>query len=167
MDAFERRTGIKREYALLGVCLFCLIIIMATSIGPIVTSTIGIIIPLQETLVILKQVNPKREEIRHMLVFWMVFGIITSLDAYSGSLIRFIPLWYTMKFFFLLWAGPLRFKAGLMLYDNVLVRIPEGWYTGQCGIESAVKRATDAVKAATESELRKDVKDALDNKKTD
>ncbi|KAM0672721.1 membrane traffic protein [Ordospora colligata] len=165
LQRLEDLTKIDKTYILLGACLFCVAIIMATPFGPIVTSTIGIVIPLQETLVILKQVNPKRDEIKHMLVFWMVFGILTSLDAYSGPILRFVPLWYTIKFFFVLWAGPLRFKAGLVLYDNILIRIPEHWYTGQCGIESAVRKATDAVKTVAENEFKK--KDAEDAKKVD
>lgn len=166
LEALEKRMNIKKEHALLGIGVFCLVIIMATSLGPLITSTVGIIIPLQETLVILKQVNPKREETRHMLVFWMVFGVLTSLDVCSGSIVGLIPLWYTIKFVFLLWAGPLKFKAGIAIYDNVLVRIPERWYSEQCGIENAVRNAADAVKTTAESELKKnDVTE--DSKKTD
>ncbi|ADM12326.1 putative membrane traffic regulatory protein [Encephalitozoon intestinalis ATCC 50506] len=166
LDAFEKRMNIRKEYALLGISFLCLVIIMTTSLGPLVTSTIGIIVPLQETLVILRQVNPKKEEGKHMLVFWMVFGILTSLDAYSTTVISLIPLWYTIKFFFLLWAGPLRFHGGIIIYDNILARIPESWYREECGIENAVRKATDAVKTVAESELSK--KDVIEsNKKTD
>ncbi|CAD27168.1 similarity to MEMBRANE PROTEIN DP1 [Encephalitozoon cuniculi GB-M1] len=166
LDAIEKRMNIRKEYALLGISFFCLVIIMATSLGPLITSTVGIIVPLQETLVILRQVNPKKDEAKHMLVFWMVFGILTSLDAYSGAIISFIPLWYTMKFFFLLWAGPLKFRGGIIIYDNILARIPEKWYREEGGIEHAVKKATDAVKTVAESEFNK--KDVIESsKKTD
>lgn len=167
LEALEKRTGVKREYSLLGLGLFFLVIIMATALGPIITSTVGIIVPLQETLVVLKQVNPKREEIRHLLVFWMVFGLLASLDAYSTPIIGLIPLWYTIKFFFLLWAGPLRFRAGLIIYDNVLAPVPEEWYSGKCGIDSAVKKATDTVKNVAESELAKDGNTSPGDKKAD
>ncbi|AFM99092.1 membrane traffic protein [Encephalitozoon hellem ATCC 50504] len=166
LDAIEKRMNIRKEYALLGISFLCLVIIMATSLGPLVTSTIGIIIPLQETLVILRQVNPKKEETKHMIVFWMIFGILSSLDAYYNTIIGFVPLWYTIKFFFLLWAGPLKFRGGIIIYDNILVRIPESWYREEGGIENAVKKATDAVKSVAENELSK--KDVIENsKKTD
>lgn len=159
MGCIERHTGIKKEYTLLAVGLVFLVVIMATSLGPVVTSLAGIVVPLQETLAILKQINPKKEEMRHMLVFWMVFGLLTALDSYSGSIVGLVPLWYIMKLAFLLWAGPLRFGAGQKIYDSVLVRIPEEWYT--CSeIDSAVKKAAEVVNKAAE-------KKSVDDKKAD
>lgn len=165
LETLERRTGIKKEYSVFLFGVFFLITIMATSLGPIITSTVGIMVPLQETLVILKQVNPKKDEMRHMLVFWMIFGLLTSFDIYSGPITSLVPLWYTIKFFLLLWIGPLKFKAGLFIYDNVIARIPEGWYTESCGIENAVKEATDAVKSVAEEEAEKEKSEI--NRKTD
>ncbi|KAK6090533.1 hypothetical protein P3W45_000630 [Vairimorpha bombi] len=146
LNKIERDFKIPKEYTLLGGVLLVIIVIMSTSLGPIITSLMGVVIPLKETLVVLKQVSPNKDEIRHLLIFWLVFGILTSLDAYSRFIVSFIPLFYTIKFFVLLYIGPYKFRGTKFIYDSFISRIPEEWYLSNNGIDSAIKQASEVVR---------------------
>ncbi|KAM0685546.1 hypothetical protein COBT_003243, partial [Conglomerata obtusa] len=102
---------LRPEYQLIAISMLILVLTLSTPLGPLLTSTFGVIIPLKETLTVLKQVDPKSKELKHLLIFWLVFGLLTALDAYSSWLVSIIPFFYTFKLFFLLWAGPFRFGA--------------------------------------------------------
>jgi receptor expression-enhancing protein 5/6 len=157
LAALERRMGVKKEYVLLTASIFFLLLILLTSLGPLITSVAGMLIPLQESLQLLKQVNPKKDETRQMLVFWVIFGMLSVLDIYSRGLVKIVPFFYALKFAFLLWIGPLKFRGALRVYDAVLVHVPETWYTDTRGIENAVKQASSAVKNMANGDLAKDV----------
>ncbi|EEQ82753.1 hypothetical protein NCER_100471 [Vairimorpha ceranae BRL01] len=144
----EKDFKIPREYSFLAAIVLVIIIIMSTCLGPILTSVIGVIIPLRETLLVLKQVNPNKEEIRHLLIFWLVFGILTSLDAYSRFIVSFIPMFYTLKFFLLLYIGPFRFKGTKIIYDSLISKVPEKWYLNDNGINTAIDQADALAKEA-------------------
>lgn len=144
----EKDFKIPREYSFLAAIVLVIIIIMSTCLGPILTSVIGVIIPLRETLLVLKQVNPNKEEIRHLLIFWLVFGILTLLDAYSRFIVSFIPMFYTLKFFLLLYIGPFRFKGTKIIYDSLISKVPEKWYLNDNGINTAIDQADALAKEA-------------------
>ncbi|WUR03026.1 protein YOP1 [Vairimorpha necatrix] len=148
LNKIERDLKIPKEYALLASVLLVIILIMSTPIGPIITSLIGVIIPLRETLLVLKQVNPNKDEIRHLLIFWVTFGLLTSLDAYSRFIVSFIPMFYTLKFFLLLYIGPSRFRGSKVVYDVIISKIPERWYINDNGINSALSKADAVAKEA-------------------
>lgn len=131
----------KREHILIAISVLSILITIATPLGPLVTSTIGIVIPLHETMYALK----KQEIKRHYIIFWMVFGILTALDAYSAWLTRMIPFFYTIKLFFLLWAGPIRFEAGEFLYTNFISKIPEKYYKFE-KMEDVIKETANATR---------------------
>ncbi|KAF9762482.1 hypothetical protein NGRA_1980 [Nosema granulosis] len=157
-EKIESKYKVKREYLLLGSILFAIVVIMSTPLGPLITSTLGILLPLRETLVVLKQVNPSKDEMKHLLVFWIIFGVLTGLDSYSGSIIRFIPLFYTIKFILLLYIGPYKFRGGKWMYDNVLSQIPEEWYVNAGGIDSALQKASEVVKDTAKDMEKKKTK---------
>lgn len=166
LQDIEARSGgvVRKEYSLILAGLLLFLLTLATPLGPLLTSTFGVIIPLKETLTILKQVNPKPEEVKHLLVFWVLFGLLTALDAYSSWLVGFIPLFYTLKFAFLAWAGPLKFKAGMFLYDNLISKIPETYYsfdTPEESIRSAAMSASEQVKNISKSEKPKEIGEAV------
>ncbi|KAM0674790.1 ER membrane protein DP1/Yop1 [Gurleya vavrai] len=145
---------LRPEYQLITISLLILILTLSTPLGPLLTSTFGVIIPLKETLTVLKQLDPKIKELKHLLIFWLIFGMLTAMDAYSSWLVRIIPFFYTFKLFFLLWIGPFRFGAGEFLYDKFISKIPESYYRFE-GAEDVIKKAaqvaTDAVKEAKEA----------------
>lgn len=145
---------IKREHFLIMIVCIIFIFTLTSTLGAIITSTFGIIIPLRDTLIILKQVNPKPEQLKHLLVFWLFFGVLSALDAYSHWLVSLIPFFYTFKLVFLLWAGPFRFNAGEILYEKVLHKVPEKYYMNE-GIEKAIKEATTAIKDKAEQLKKK------------
>jgi receptor expression-enhancing protein 5/6 len=173
LTTLERRTGIKKEYFLLGTSLAIFVLILLTPLGPLITSVAGMLVPLQESMQLLKQVSPKKDEMKQMLVFWMVFGMLSVADIYARRLVRIVPFFYALKFGFLLYIGPLKFRGAQRVYDTVLVHVPETWYTDACGIESAVQSASSAVKAVAEEGVTKEeaaeemLKAEPGNKKTD
>ncbi|KAF7684234.1 hypothetical protein TCON_0578 [Astathelohania contejeani] len=165
LEVVETKTQgkVKQEYGLMGIGAFLLLTILFTPIGPLLTSTFGILIPLKETLTVLKQVKPKTEELRHLVIFWLFFGMLTAMDAYSSFVLSFIPFFYALKFAFLCWAGPLKFKAGPILYDNVLSKIPEDWYSFNT-IESTLRDASQTASEAVKM-VRERAKDVDENMK--
>lgn len=159
----EQHTGgkVKQEYAVLIIIVLTTILTLSTPLGPLLTSTIGVIIPLKETLTVLKQINTKPNELKHFIIFWMIFGLLTALDAYSSFLTAFIPLFYTLKLGLLLFIGPLRFNGGQFIYDNFISKIPEKYYTCDAAektINEAAKVASDVVNEAKSKGLDKEIK---------
>lgn len=143
---------VKREHILLGAGVLSVVLTLGTPLGPLITSTVGVLVPLHETMACLK----KRAVQRHHVIFWMVFGLLTALDAYSYFIVRLIPFFYTIKLVALLWAGPIRFGAGEFIYENFLGKVPEQYYSFERAediINQAAKVATDAVKKGKEITL--------------
>ncbi|EQB59673.1 membrane traffic regulatory protein [Vairimorpha apis BRL 01] len=145
LQKLEHDYKIPKEYSFLSIILLVLILIMSTPIGPIITSLTGVIVPLRETLLVLKQVNPNKDETRHLLIFWLVFGLLTSLDAYSRFITSFIPLFYTIKFLVLVYIGPFRFQGTKFIYDNFISKVPQEWFVGSDGVDKAVRKAGEVV----------------------
>ncbi|KAM0677267.1 ER membrane protein DP1/Yop1 [Binucleata daphniae] len=159
---------LKPEYLLIGMFLLLLVLTLSTPLGPLLTSTFGVVIPLKETLLILKQVEPKAKELKHLLIFWLLFGMLTALDAYSSWLVSIIPFFYTFKLFFLLYVGPFRFGAGELLYEKVISKIPESYYRFEGAedvIQKAAQVAQDAVKEVKEAKDETDIKKVAGVKK--
>ncbi|EJW01595.1 hypothetical protein EDEG_00410 [Edhazardia aedis USNM 41457] len=160
---------IKQEHALLIALCLCILLTLSTPLGPLLTSTAGIIVPLKETLTCLKQVKPRASELRHLLIFWLLFGVLTALDAYSSWLVGLIPFFYTFKLVFLLWAGPLKFNASEVLYDKLISKIPEDYYKFECAeqiMARATKLASEVVKEGKEKgfkEIEKKIQPKKDN----
>lgn len=162
---------VKREYALIVIVAILLFVTVMTSIGAVVSSLFGIMIPVKETLTVLRQVKRKDEEVKHIIVFWMVFSFLTALDAYSSWITKIIPFYYVFKFVFLAWIGPLKFRGGEALYDAVISKIPEQYYaldSSSKTLDSAAKKVSDVAKKAAGEKQQVDraVEDFLSDKKT-
>ncbi|KAK1350107.1 putative TB2/DP1-like protein [Hamiltosporidium tvaerminnensis] len=137
----------KQEYSVVVAISLVVIIILSTPIGGILGSLCAVLVPMKETLTLLKQVNPKKEEFRHAVIFWLFFSFLLFLDAYLAFLLAMIPLYTILRFIFLLWIGPCKFGGTAFLYENILAKIPEKFYsydTPEDAIKSAAKVAKDA-----------------------
>lgn len=140
---------VQREHIMVAIVIALLLVAITTPVGAILTSTIGIVIPLKETLTVLRQVKRKDNEVKHIIVFWMLFSAITGIEAYVGWIIRWVPFYYAFKFAFLLWVGPLKFHGGEFVYDNFIAKIPESYYACDAPertLDSAAKKVSEAVK---------------------
>ncbi|KCZ75318.1 hypothetical protein H311_03706, partial [Anncaliia algerae PRA109] len=103
---------LRREYTLILVVLSIFMIVLFTPLSAIITSIFGLVIPFKETFTILKQKKRREDEVLHLIVFWMIFSLVTAIDAYSSFIISFIPFYHSFKFAFLCWIGPLKFRGG-------------------------------------------------------
>lgn len=150
LSQIEAKTNgkLKREYILILTVALLFILVLTTPISGLITSFFGLIIPFKETFTVLKQKKRREDEVQHLIVFWMIFSIVTALDAYSSFIIGFIPFYQGFKFVFLCWIGPLKFRAGNFIYERFLSRVPESWYSFESPdavIEAAAKKVTEAV----------------------
>lgn len=162
-DVIEQKTKLKREHQALILLILAIILILSTSIGAFVSTVIGILMPLSETLTVIK----KQQVNRHYVVFWMTFGLLTVFDSYCSFIISLIPFYYTLKLFFLVYLGTERSGGSDLFYENVISKVPEKYYRNEQFVN--MKRITGDVVSDVEKEAKKvdaqKVKDQINNAK--
>lgn len=156
----EKTNGkFKVEYQVIIMILGIIGAIAVTPIGPLLTTMVGIIIPLKETLMLLGSVNPKSDELRNYLIFWLVISFFVILDAYFPIIISFIPFYHLGKLMMLVYIAIYKKRATEMIYDSFISKIPESWYSF-----STPENLKDAAEAAKEA-LRMSKKQVEEMKK--
>lgn len=162
-DVIEQKTKLKREHQALILLIIAIILILSTPIGSFISTLVGVIMPLSETLTVLK----KPQVQRHYVVFWMTFGLMSIFDSYCSFIVKLIPFYHTFKLFFLVYLGTERSGGSDIFYENVISKVPEKYYSN--AHLGNMKKITGDVVTDVEKEARKvdaqKMKDQVNNAK--
>ncbi|EPR79181.1 YOP1 protein [Spraguea lophii 42_110] len=155
LSYIEKQTGgqVKKEQVLIGIMVI-IGLLTFTRAGCLVISIAGVIIPLRESLMVLNTVNPKINELKHLLVFWMIFSLMVIFESAFGFVIRYIPLYYLIKLVFLWYIGPLKFNGAYTIYELTLSKIPSECYMGGCKPVEAAKKIASQVEKKVENTMK-------------
>merc|ERR1711871_1934160 len=68
-------------------------------LSPILALVVGIAYPAYQTFTVIKAyVTGSDDELwKKMLAYWIGFGVIATVEAYLGSILNWIPLYYELK----------------------------------------------------------------------
>ncbi|XP_047338457.1 HVA22-like protein k [Impatiens glandulifera] len=91
MDLFASEAGLKLLLAPLGSN-----IVVRTA-----CCSVGVVLPVYSTFKAIETKNQKEKE--RWLMYWAAFGSFTVAEVFTDTLISWIPLYYHMKFAFLVW----------------------------------------------------------------
>lgn len=143
LKLIEKKTDgkVKPEYSIVAVFGLVLLTIIFTNFGSILTNVFGIIIPLKRTLAVLRQSKPNQVEVRHLLIFWICYAFLGAVSSMSGFILRFIPLYFMLKFLFLIFIGTSPNRTDFV-YENVIKFVPKNFYNTS-STEEMIKSAAD------------------------
>ena len=61
------------------------------------------------------------EDRKLWLIYWVVFGFMGSIEAFTAYLLYFIPFYYPLKLTLLLWCMSPTLKGSKQIYYNVIL----------------------------------------------
>merc|ERR1711957_580302 len=60
---------------------------------------------------------------KHMLTYWVVWGIFSFIDLFTASLLKFIPFYFIIKIVFLIWLFMPNTKGALIIYNKFISKL--------------------------------------------
>lgn len=155
LSQIEQKTKgkLRKEHSLLIIALLIILVIFSTPLGSILSSFISLLIPLRESLIVLKMVNPKVKDLKHLVIFFMVYTFFLFIDCYFSFITSFLPFYNIAKLALLLYLGPTNLNGGEFVYEKVLSKIPENLYEGQ-NVQEAMRRASEGVKKLSQEAMK-------------
>ena len=117
MNIIENRTEVNPK-VLIGGLLVALILTTTKWFSSYVTCLVGVLCP---TYMSLKAIDsPHDDDDKQYLTYWVVYGLFSIIDVFTGFLVKMIPFYYTLKLAFLIWLFMPNFRGAVVIY-NVLV----------------------------------------------
>lgn len=141
-------TKLQSEYMIIALCVTVLFIIKKTIFGGILSCLLALYIPLRESILAVNIPNPKINELRKLVVVFIVFAMFTVLECFGINSI--VPLFSILKIATLYWVSSSEDHTNLFV-ELVLKKIPQEWLHFGDRIEPAVKAAAKTVDVRKDS----------------
>lgn len=119
-ELIHEKTGIPAKYVLiaLGICVASVLI---GYLDQYVTCLVGIVFP---SICSIRALETKdAEDDKQWLTYWVVYGIFTFIDLFSGFILKYIPFYFVLKIVFLIWLFLPTFKGASVIYQKVIVKL--------------------------------------------
>ena len=119
-ELIHEKTGIPAKYVIiaLGICIASVLI---GYLDQYITCLVGIIFPSICSIRALETKDP--EDDKQWLTYWVVYGIFTFIDLFSGFILKYIPFYFVLKIVFLIWLFFPTFKGASLIYQKVIVKL--------------------------------------------
>lgn len=103
--AFERKTNIPKAYVAAGLGSLLLLIVSFNICGyaPLLTNLFGISLAFCSSYGTMRGVAPSASAVAQWMSYWMVFGVISTLEFFKGLILEFIPLYFLLKCVLFMW----------------------------------------------------------------
>jgi hypothetical protein len=93
---YKKIKNIILNYNLTTIIIFLFIFLyLLNFIGFVLSVIIGLICPIIYTHNIIK--NNNLTNIKHILIYWIIFGLLTFIEMLFYYVLKFIPFYYTIK----------------------------------------------------------------------
>jgi len=119
-ELIHKKTGIPAKYVLiaLGICIASVVI---GYLDQYITCLVGIIFP---TICSIRALESKEsDDDKQWLTYWVVYGIFSFIDLFSGFILKYIPFYFIFKILFLIWLFLPSFKGASLVYEKVIYRL--------------------------------------------
>lgn len=117
MDKIEKRTGVNPK-VLIGGLVLALVLTMTRWFSSYVTCLVGALCPTYMSLKALE--SPEEDDDTQFLTYWVVYGLFSVIDLFTGFIVKVFPLYYTIKLAFLIWLFMPNFKGATKIYKWVV-----------------------------------------------
>jgi len=129
---FEKTTHVPKAYAVLGSGSLFVILLFFNIAGPLLTNFLGWIYPAYASFKALE--TKETADDTHWLTYWVIYGLVSTLEYFSNWLTYYIPFFYILKAAFLIWLYSPQFRGAQYLYITVVrpyLRTRTNWIDDQ------------------------------------
>lgn len=119
MVLIQEKTGIPGNYVVVGL-LTSIFFVWFGFLEKFITNLVGTVYPAFWTM---KSIESKRDDDKHWLTYWVVFALFTTIDMFSGFILRFIPFYFFLKVVFLIWLFMPNSQGCNIVYHLLVVRV--------------------------------------------
>ncbi len=119
-EIIEKKTGIPGKYVII-IIIICLASIIIGYLDNYLTTFIGVVFPGIQSIRAIE--SPEEDDDKQWLTYWIVFGLFTFVDLFTGFIIKFIPFYFILKILFLVWLFLPNFNGALKIYNLVIIRL--------------------------------------------
>ena len=111
VNFLENKTQIGKKIWIYGILSFGLYMLMGMSL---VSNLIGFIYPAYMSFKSIK--TKKREDDEQWLIYWIVYSLLSFMELFIGMIFTWIPFYYHIKLFFLLWLSYDKTRGSQIIY---------------------------------------------------
>jgi len=119
-EIIHQKTGIPSKYVLisLGICVASVFI---GYLEQYITCLVGIVFP---SICSIRALETKEtDDDKQWLTYWTVYGIFTFIDLFSHFFLKYIPFYFILKIFFLIWLFLPSFKGATVIYNKIIIKL--------------------------------------------
>lgn len=120
LNQLSAQTGVPRTYLVLagGVFYFFTIFINFAGIGELLSNIVGFGIPAYSSLQALN--TPTSRDDTELLCYWIIFAYLNLIEFYSSTILYWIPFYWFIRTFFLLWLSLPQFHGAQILFNHII-----------------------------------------------
>jgi len=119
-ELIHEKTGIPAKYVLIALAI-CVASVFIGYLEQYITCLVGIIFPSICSIRALETKDP--EDDKQWLTYWVVYGIFTFIDLFSGFILKYIPFYFVLKILFLIWLFLPTFKGASLIYQKIIAKL--------------------------------------------
>ena len=109
---------VEKAYIFTAACALPVLLMYFVGIGHVIIDLIGFVYPLYASI---KAVETKdKDDDTQWLTYWIIFSIFKITEGVADFLISFIPFYFLLKAFFLVWCYHPSTKGAQQVYNAVI-----------------------------------------------
>jgi len=156
LNHLEQQTGIPKVYVAVGVSSLVLILVFFNIWASLLTNLLGFVYPAYASIQAVE--SPGKEDDTQWLTYWVVFGLFNILEYFTNLLLYWVPFYYTIKFFLVLWLTLPQFRGAIHLYHNFIRPVSvQNQQPVSTTLKDQMKRAADEIGESIKSKSSDDV----------
>ncbi len=119
-EVIETKTGIPAKYVVIAI-IICLASIIIGYLDSYLVTFVGVVFPGIQSIKAIE--SPEEDDDKQWLTYWIVFGLFSFVDLFTGFILKFIPFYFIIKIVFLLWLFMPNFNGALKIYNLFVYKI--------------------------------------------
>ena len=118
MKTISKKTGLQPSMIIVAFVAILAILSLSSFLGNIITTLVAFLLPALHTFEALESGNT--DSAQRLLTYWVVFGVVYSLDELLRGVLRFIPFFHVFRCAFLISLFIPKLNGAQLLYSNVI-----------------------------------------------
>nr|CAH7745008.1 unnamed protein product [Callosobruchus chinensis] len=119
LGQLEQNTGVNRLYIFLGSVGFIAFWLIWGFAAQLVCNCVGFLYPAYTSIKAIESRSP--EDDTKWLTYWVVFAVFTIVEFFADIIVGWFPLYWLVKFIFLLWLMiPGSSNGSVILYNKII-----------------------------------------------
>lgn len=120
LDVIAQKTGVSAHLLLTGL-IVCGVFVFIGYFDNYITNVVGILLPAYWSIKAIE--SEEADDDKQWLTYWVIFGMFSIIDLFSGFVLRFIPFYFFLKLAFLIFCMMPNTRGATLIYDHVLIKI--------------------------------------------